>query len=55
MTDDDKMLALAKNVLQHHFGYLAPNTTTECWVCNIAWPCPPALLAVEAQQSVLSR
>jgi hypothetical protein len=64
--DDEKMLRLSREVLQHHYGTSKYDLTGKkidglcCWTCGtiaepVDWPCPPALLAQEVQVQVLSR
>jgi hypothetical protein len=55
--DDDALLALAKNVLDQHFGiYYGSQGITLCATCDkVSWPCPPARLAEVTREQVLAR
>ena len=55
MMNDEQRLALAKQILDQHFGLLRMGRAT-CATCeDIPWPCPPARLAEAVKEEVLAR
>ena len=54
--EDDVLLSLCKDILDHHYGtYTKRTKTTLCWTCDTSWPCTPAKLAVAVKEQVLAR
>ena len=54
MVTDDELIALAKTVLQDHFGLYRMQRSL-CATCDVPWPCPPVKLAQAAQEQALAR
>jgi len=60
--NDADLIALSRNILEHHYGTEKRDDTGKrmdgsiCWTCvDTEWPCPPARLAQETQIQILAR